>query len=155
MAECFNFYLSSTIPFFKYLGEAVSCADTCNKARVYSIFPAAVAASMLKSYDDSPEGYEDITNITPNMFHNYKPSDKKCDRGSFGWYLVNSGHFVTAMAKLIIASDSKNLKLINNVYPQMVAAFCMDDWDKTPEGFDNVYDSYCDYENVIPFKPKV
>jgi hypothetical protein len=153
MAKCFNFYLSNKNPFFKYLGEAVSCADLLNKAKLYSIFSAVVAATTLKSYDDELEEYEDITNTIPENIRQYVIG-KKREQGSFAWYLFNSGHFVTSMAKLITYCDLKNLDLISKVYPQMIAAFYMDDWDVAPTGFDKTYDSYSDLENVVPFKLK-
>lgn len=155
MGKSFNFYLSSTDPFFKALGDIIVYADITNKAKLYSIFPSLVVASTLKSFDDIPgEEYEEITNIIPEKIIKYIPGDRKCNRGSFGWYLVNSGHFVTAMAKVILNSDAGNLALISKVFPQMVAAFKEPDWDMAPENFFKTYDSMCDMENVIPFKIK-
>jgi hypothetical protein len=154
MAKSFNFYLSSNNPFFKYLSEVVSAADKINKLKLYSIFPAVVAATYLKSYDDEPKEHDDIINVIPENIRQYLPGDKNREQGSFGWYLINSGHFVTAMAKLITYSDDKNLSIIHHVYPQMIEAFKMSDWDKAPEGFDMCYDSYSDCENVISFKLK-
>ena len=61
--------------------------------------------------------------------------------GSFNWYLNNSGSFVTLMAKTILVADHFNLERIELVFPQMVAAFKMKDWDQSPKNFPPEYNA--------------
>ena len=66
---------------------------------------------------------------------------KQCNVGSFNWYLYNSGSFVTAMAKCITLADDYNIESIKKIYPQMVEAYRMKDWNYAPKNYFPSYDS--------------
>ncbi len=57
------------------------------------------------------------------------------DPGSFNHYLGYSGGFVTTIALAIQKADAENQDRIREVFPQMVAAFKMPNWNHAPEGF--------------------
>ena len=63
------------------------------------------------------------------------------NKGSFNWYLFNSGSFVTTIAKAIQLADKDNLEKLRSAFPQMVAAFELSTWDSVPEGFESKYNS--------------
>ena len=69
------------------------------------------------------------------------PKNQTPEKGSFNWYLYCSGNFITYMAKAICEADNNGLKRIRRIFPQMVAAYRMDDWNKCPSNFPNRYNS--------------
>ena len=137
----FNELASSDSPFIRMLADVVSFADMSNIRKLNTIYPAAVAAKGCVSFDDIPVGK------FPVIFNKLEEAEFKhnCEsshnEGSFYWYLFYSGHFVSAMARLIRLADTKNRKLIGEAYPQMVAAFDMPDWSVAPKGFKPEYNS--------------
>lgn len=79
-------------------------------------------------------------------------------KGSFNWYLENSGDFVTAMALAIQRADDENLARLSLAFPQMVEAYKCNSWDNIPVGFDPVYNaraSGCDLcKEILIFPAK-
>jgi hypothetical protein len=148
----FNYYLANKDPFLKLLSDIVCIADNDNLLKLRNIYPAICIAHDHCNWDELIETDQELPLIYNNKIckkrefnievHN---DNSRCEyeKGSFGSYLnrCNTGNFVSSMAKLIIESDSKNRSLIARAYPQMVAAYLMQDWKKAPEGFDQVYNS--------------
>lgn len=59
----------------------------------------------------------------------------RAEEGSANWYLFRAGDFVKTVALAIQRADPMNRERLRLAFPQMVAAFEAEDWDKPPPGF--------------------
>jgi len=158
MLHCFNYYLTHKNKFIKILADVVSIADNDNLRRLELIYPSVCASKRSSNYDITPvvlaeTDFPEIYNREKSEKREYERKSCNADGkhiniGSFYWYLRCSGNFVTLMAQLIVESDFKNKTLINKVYPQMVAAYDLEDWTISPKGFRPDYNAIGSNENL-------
>lgn len=62
--------------------------------------------------------------------------------GSFNHYLRMSGGFVTTLAQAVARADGVNKERLRLAFPQVVAAWEMQDWDKAPDAFLPMYNDW-------------
>ncbi len=150
----FDWYLNLSDLFFKNLTAAIMHADLENQGKLYSIFPHMSRAHRNPNWD-VPASTSDlplIINVEIIRDDPVKKDDSKFGGGTFNRYLFLSGSFLTYMAKVIYNADPHNREIIRLVYPQMVAAYDLEDWDMSPEGFEtDTYNS--SYEILEATKP--
>jgi hypothetical protein len=149
MIHCFNYYYQHKNKFIKILADAITIADPENFRRLKDIYLAPCTAKLSTSFDIIPPvlinvEYPEITNNEKIEKREYERKkslliDKHINPGSFAWHLQYSGNFVTLMAKLIVEADLRNKSLISKSYPQMVAAYDLEDWSVPPKNFDVNY----------------
>lgn len=139
----YNWYGSLTDAFYKNMVKAINHADMPNMSRLKKAVPNMVAGWEMGSWSVRNPDAEDIDiNNNVEYLEPEPPKELKCEPGSFNWYRCRSGHFVTYVAKAIMHADGDMKKRIYEAFPQMVAAFYMDDWDMSPNGFESrSYDS--------------
>jgi hypothetical protein len=143
MNQCLDFFFSSQNAFLRKLAEVVCVADVTNRELLRIAYPAIVEAYYLDSWDKSPVGVFPEIVCSEVSLKKIEKASIETNRGSFNFYRhPASGTYVSRLSQLIILADDNNLALIEKVYPQMVAAFRMENWDNTPEGFwEKRYDS--------------
>ena len=132
----FDWYQTRDDKFFDYLTKSFMYADLDNLEKLNSIFPHIGDARRAFSWSFKPKSNNlPIKNKKKKDFEVIRPENSKYNQGSFNRYLFFSGSFVTNISNTILYADNDNLKLIKKVYPQMVAAFKLDDWEMCPKGF--------------------
>lgn len=62
-------------------------------------------------------------------------------QGSIYWYMKYSGGFVNSLVDTIQRADMPNRGRLRQVYPQVVAAMEMPDWNEAPPNFEPRYDT--------------
>lgn len=63
--------------------------------------------------------------------------ERASEPGSFNHWVDRGGDFVQSLCNAVILADSYNLDKLRSVYPQLVAAKDMSDWNIAPEGFNH------------------
>lgn len=130
----FDWYNTLADRFFRNLVRAVHHADMFNLRQLRLTFLHIVKAHDEHDWSKAPGGDTPIV-INTSRVDPEKKKRAQSNSGSFNWYLHQSGHFVTYMANVILYADKDNLEMLRSVYPQMVSAFELDDWDICPSGF--------------------
>lgn len=136
----FNWYLNHPGIFVQSLSGAVVAADPSNMVRFEKIYEHITVSRNTESWDKICEG-EVINEPLDNKIKGSSIGKMYINHGSFYWYLHQSGAFVTHMANAIINADNNNRELIREVYPQMVAAYDLNNWNVAPDSFAKVYDA--------------
>lgn len=139
----FHWYISLNQHFFKHITRSIMHADTDNLSALKRIFPHMVEAHSRPDWNEPPKvnfpielNIEKYKEEFPKKDFDYVAVD-----GSFLRYLYNSGHFVSSMSRAILYADEHNRSLIEREYPQMVAAYNINEWQKAPDGFEPIYNS--------------
>jgi len=134
----FNWYVNHPGEFIQSLSKAIMKADMGNRSKLNKIYRHAMLANATGNWDKIVDG----NIIDEPLGDNTKVSAINPEnpvRGCFFWYLYHSGSFVTHMANVIRYADNNNRELIRTVYPQMVAAYDLSNWNQIPENFSPVY----------------
>lgn len=134
----FEWYQTIDDKFMKNLCGSVMRADINNRRKLSKIFPHIVSANLECSWLSPPDTDYPIT-INVNRLIDDPKMPESCNfkHGSFNRYLFMSGHFVTFMSRVVFYADPHNIELIKLQYPQMVAAFQLENWEEAPPGFKN------------------
>lgn len=139
----FNWYVNHPGIFIRYLSNAMLHVDANNRSRINEIYHHMITSSTVGNWDKVCDGDVVDEPITFDARASIKIADGVY-YGCFFWYLNRSGSFVTHMAHAIQYADKKNLELIRQVYPQMIAAYECEDWNTKPEGFAPEYNAGAD-----------
>lgn len=132
----YNWYGDLQDPFFKNLCIATQHADFENVSRLAMVFPHILAAKAVERWEKAPDTVVPVMlNVQPEEVSFKEIVSEGTENGSFNWYLKRSGSFVTAMANVILYADVHNREMLRMVYPQMISAFEMEDWDMCPSEF--------------------
>ena len=132
----FNWYLYNENELLKRIADCICSADRENTEKMRLIYPAIVLAHDEREWDKAPEFGElkPVRNCDKDMKQRVlKERSSYCKEGSFNWYLYNSGHFVTKLAKVILFSEK--VDHIRRVYPQMIGAMKEKNWSDPPFAF--------------------
>jgi len=54
------------------------------------------------------------------------------EKGSFKYYLSLKGRMVSVLARALKIADEEYMETIRLVYPGLIEAYEMDDWNKSP-----------------------
>lgn len=134
----YDWYCKLDDPFYRFMTSAINHADMDNIRRLKKAVPNMIAAWDMGSRAHRPEEVVELDiNDNVEYLEREPPKELNCTPGSFNWYRCRSGHFVTYMSKAIMHADGDMRQKIGEAFPQMVAAFLMDDWDMWPKGFDS------------------
>ena len=126
----YDWYSKLQDPFYQHMVQAINHADGPNMDLLVNAVPN------MDGWDRRPFSCTDIDiNDDVKYIEREAPSELKCVSGSFNWYRFRSGHFVTYMTKVIMHADGEMKQRIYKAFPQMVAAFELDNWDMSPIGF--------------------
>lgn len=145
---CFNWYMHHPGKFIHCLALAVTKADGINRAKLDKAYHHMLVSNLAYNWNTVRVEGEVVDEPTEL---NKKKSDREASNpgnGCFFWYTNRSGSFVTHIANAIQLADLKNLELIKKAYPQMVAAYEMNDWNLVPKGFAPTYNSEPDHEST-------
>lgn len=135
----FEWYRNLEDKFFVYLTKSMVHSDNENRIKIMKIFPHIAFAQ--KSSNWNKIGDIKIFPITINIErsdanHNDNPPMYMLPiAGSINNYLKYSGDFVKSLTITVLYADDHNRELIRQQYPQLIAAFYMDDHYMCPEGF--------------------
>lgn len=144
----FGWYMGISVPIVQMMVRATMIADVNNKENLRKFIPDIVAA--YEEFIDCTRG-TGVVNY-PDICHRecYKQKDLdqikvkrygNPEQGSFNWYLHRSGNFIKLVANIILRAQDDLLNKIDDVFPQMVAAYREDIWDRCPDGFEAVYNA--------------
>lgn len=134
----FDWYTNHPNSFMKSLSCAVMQADMDNKAKLDEIYRHMILSNSSGNWSKVHDGSIVDAPIKPYIRTTNTEAEDPAG-GCFFWYLKRSGSFVTHMANAISFADEKNLEIIRQVYPQMVAAYERINWNDAPDGFSKVY----------------
>lgn len=137
---CFEWYYTHPNDFINSLAGAVIAAALNNKERLNKIYRHMIYSNSVGDWLLLCHGDVVDAPILP-VFRVSNREEKNPCNGSFFWHLNRSGSFVAHMANVILHADIKNIEAIRQVYPQMIAAFELRDWNEKPSGFKPVYDA--------------